>query len=279
MTNNNSIAHAFNSCGTNIDNNLLQNLKNNGIQAFFPVQQAVIPVLLRHNTQSATIPRDICVSAPTGSGKTISYAVPIIHILQRENCPTKRLRALILQPSRELALQVFNVIHSLSFNTTVKAEVATGQADYSTEKDSLVPPETNYSIFARSLDSYQSSESLGRSNVDIMVCTPGRLLEHLQRTNGFTLQHLRFLVLDEADRLLGNAYHHWYCSFFSVTLKYSCAFMYISRVRLLLQSSSSSSAASMGSGESSLSLVKSGPSCRMQRLLFSATRNYEHVTF
>lgn len=213
----NSIAHVFNSCGTNIENNLLQNLEGNGIQTFFPVQQAVIPILLRHNTQSATIPRDICVSAPTGSGKTISYALPIIHILQRENGPTKRLRALILQPSRELALQVFNVIHSLTFKTIVRAEVATGQGDYSTEKDLLVPPETNNSLFARSLDSCYSSDSLGRSNVDILVCTPGRLLEHLQRTNGFTLQHLRFLVLDEADRLLGNAYHHW-CMHFSQSL-------------------------------------------------------------
>ena len=213
----NSIAHVFKSCGTNIENSLLQNLEGNGIQTFFPVQQAVIPILLRHNTQSATIPRDICVSAPTGSGKTISYALPIIHILQRENGPTKRLRALILQPSRELALQVFNVIHSLTFKTAVRAEVATGQGDYSTEKDLLVPPETNYNLFTRSLDSCHSRDSLGRSNVDILVCTPGRLLEHLQRTNGFTLQHLRFLVLDEADRLLGNAYHHW-CMRFSQSL-------------------------------------------------------------
>ena len=48
-----------------------------------------------------------------------------------------------------------------------------------------------------------------RSLVDILVCTPGRLLEHLQGTPGFTLRYLRFLVMDEADRLLGNAYDHW----------------------------------------------------------------------
>ena len=50
---------------------------------------------------------------------------------------------------------------------------------------------------------------LGRSLVDILICTPGRLLEHLENTPGFTLMHLKFLVLDEADRLLSNAYHHW----------------------------------------------------------------------
>ena len=216
-----AITRVFNSCGTSIEQQLLQNLNNSGVQAFFPVQQAVIPVLLRHNKQAATIPRDICVSAPTGSGKTISYALPIIHILQKDKNSTKRLRALILQPSRELALQVFNVIRGLCFNTNVKAEVATGQADYYTESDSLVPPETNCSLFTKSLDPHQPSNSLGRSHVDILVCTPGRLLEHLQRTNGFTLQHLRFLVLDEADRLLGNAYHHWCDSTFCLLVNTS----------------------------------------------------------
>jgi superfamily II DNA/RNA helicase len=56
-----------------------------------------------------------------------------------------------------------------------------------------------------------------RSGVDILVCTPGRLLEHLQATAGFSLQHLRFLVMDEADRLLGNAYDHWVRSLVSST--------------------------------------------------------------
>jgi ATP-dependent RNA helicase DDX51/DBP6 len=56
---------------------------------------------------------------------------------------------------------------------------------------------------------FKSPSSLGISAVDILICTPGRLLDHIQYTEGFTLQHLRFLVLDEADRLLGNAYHSW----------------------------------------------------------------------
>jgi ATP-dependent RNA helicase DDX51/DBP6 len=49
----------------------------------------------------------------------------------------------------------------------------------------------------------------GWSNVDILVCTPGRLMDHLDNTRGFTLQHLRFLVVDEADRLLSQSYHKW----------------------------------------------------------------------
>jgi ATP-dependent RNA helicase DDX51/DBP6 len=49
----------------------------------------------------------------------------------------------------------------------------------------------------------------GRSSIDILVCTPGRLVDHLDNTPGFTLQHLRFLVVDEADRLLSQTYHNW----------------------------------------------------------------------
>ena len=49
----------------------------------------------------------------------------------------------------------------------------------------------------------------GRSAVDVLVCTPGRLVDHLDNTPGFTLQHLRFLVVDEADRLLSQTYHNW----------------------------------------------------------------------
>lgn len=49
----------------------------------------------------------------------------------------------------------------------------------------------------------------GRSSVDVLVCTPGRLVDHLDNTPGFTLQHLRFLVVDEADRLLSQTYHNW----------------------------------------------------------------------
>ena len=52
-------------------------------------------------------------------------------------------------------------------------------------------------------------DSTGICKVDILVCTPGRLLDHIQSTNGFTLEHCQYLVLDEADRLLSNAYDHW----------------------------------------------------------------------
>lgn len=104
---------------------LAQELIAEGIKSYFPVQSAVIPVLLRHHqTHPFVPPRDICVSAPTGSGKTLAYALPIIQVLDSFYGPplaqdlteeeeldvlrARRLRALIILPSRELAAQVMN---------------------------------------------------------------------------------------------------------------------------------------------------------------------------
>ena len=247
-----SIREVFLKCGEVLDEKIHQSLKEIGVNNFFPVQEEVIPILLRQNRYLSVVPRDICVSAPTGSGKTISYVLPIIHMLNRDRPLTKRLTALILQPSRELALQVHLVIQKLSKYTNIKVEVATGQMDYYVEKTLIV--ESSEANVGRNLLSAKTFNSL----IDILVCTPGRLLEHLQSTEGFTLQHLRFLVLDEADRLLGNAYHNW--------------------VRLLLQSSSGFNLNSQlimdnqksdGISISCPTIVKA--SNRMQRLLFSAT--------
>ena len=80
----------------------------------------------------------------------------------------------------------------LASNTDLMIALATGQTQLETERDTLI-----------------DSSKTKRSLVDILICTPGRLLDHIQGTDGFTLEHCRYLVLDEADRLLGNAYDHW----------------------------------------------------------------------
>ena len=199
--------------------NLSQNLLNSGIETFFPVQNDVIPILLAQNSQHCIEPQDICVSAPTGSGKTLSYAVPIVDTLLKD--PVPRLRALILLPSRELANQVNEVFIKLVRGTHLRVAVATGQTDFEQEQKAIMgtfAPLKSINNIVGELDQYYSNKHLyrfddgslqGISNVDVLICTSGRLLDHLQLTKGFTLQHLRFLVLDEADRLLGNAYHGW----------------------------------------------------------------------
>ena len=201
---------------------LADNLIEDGVELFFPVQRIVIPQLLRNNSRLCVQPRDMCVSAPTGSGKTIAYALPILQSLM--NRSSVRLRALLLLPSRELATQVYRVFCRLSRGTNLAIAVCTGQTPLADEQKlimgssynalksgrhgahSCIDPDALFSNRNLYLD---GSSSLGQSAVDILICTPGRLLDHIQYTEGFTLQHLRFLVLDEADRLLGNAYHSW----------------------------------------------------------------------
>ena len=90
-----------------IDEELARALNDEGIFSYFPVQAAVIPLLLQSSRLPFIQPRDICVSAPTGSGKTLSYALPIVQCLKSRK--VKRLRALVLLPSRELSSQVFYI--------------------------------------------------------------------------------------------------------------------------------------------------------------------------
>jgi ATP-dependent RNA helicase DDX51/DBP6 len=205
-----------------LDDLIADNLIEDGIDSFFPVQRLVIPQLLRNNARLCVQPRDMCVSAPTGSGKTIAYAVPILQSLK--NRSTVRLRALLLLPSRELATQVYNVFCRLSRGSNLSIAVCTGQTPLEDEQQLIMGACYNGSkggrhgshscvdsdaLFSNRNLYFKSPSSLGISAIDILICTPGRLLDHIQYTEGFTLQHLRFLVLDEADRLLGNAYHSW----------------------------------------------------------------------
>ena len=203
-----------------LDETIAKNLMEDGIDNFFPVQRMVIPQLLRNNARLCVQPRDMCVSAPTGSGKTIAYAVPIIQSLKGRSIV--RLRAILLLPSRELAAQVYSVFCRLSRGTDLGIAVCTGQTPLEDEQRLIMGACYNgskggrhgHGVDADSLFSnrdlyFKQPSPLGVSAVDILICTPGRLLDHIQYTEGFTLQHLRFLVLDEADRLLGNAYHSW----------------------------------------------------------------------
>ena len=223
-----------------LDSLIAKNLQEDGIDSFFPVQRLVIPQLLRNNSRLCVQPRDMCVSAPTGSGKTIAYAVPIIQSLR--NRSIVRLRALLLLPSRELATQVYGVFCRLSRGMDLGIAVCTGQTPLEDEQRLIIGACYNGSKGGRQglynyIDSdplfsnrdmyFKRPSTLGISAVDILICTPGRLLDHIQYTEGFTLQHLRFLVLDEADRLLGNAYHSW--------------------VRTLVQSAHSTDSSSAGS--------------------------------
>ena len=176
-----------------LSDDLVKVLKHENIASLFPVQSSVIPAILSSccgpllSTTSGYQPRDICVSAPTGSGKTLAYVLPLIQCL--EKTVVRRLRALIILPTWDLAFQVSHVFHVFSHMTKVRVGIATGQQKFVKEQKALVKESP-------------SSESL----VDILVTTPGRLVDHVTSTPGFTLEHVRFLVIDEADRLLDDSF-------------------------------------------------------------------------
>ncbi|TMW60732.1 hypothetical protein Poli38472_000774 [Pythium oligandrum] len=177
-----------------------ETLEGMKIASFFPVQAVAIPKLLDKSNDRIT---DICINAPTGSGKTLVYIVPIVQrLLSRVVC---RVRALIVLPSRDLAIQVHQIVSHFCANTPLKCGLAIGQSNFAAEQASLVGKSGSDHIFKGTAGSLDGGQSL----VDILVATPGRLVDHLEQTPGFTLQHLQFLVVDEADRLLNQSYQDW----------------------------------------------------------------------
>ncbi|KAG0203855.1 ATP-dependent RNA helicase dbp6 [Mortierella sp. GBA30] len=176
---------------------LIKQCKKAGIEECFAVQTAVIPVLMRarHLGDIRKPPGDLCVSAPTGSGKTLAYVLPIIEILSQR--VVTRLRALVVLPTRDLCIQVKETFETFVKGTDLKIATSTGQNSFAHEQNILVGDNTNNIILG------------GHSRVDVLITTPGRLIDHIKSTPNFTLQHLRFLVIDEADRLLNQSFQDW----------------------------------------------------------------------
>ncbi|XP_072218782.1 ATP-dependent RNA helicase DDX51 isoform X2 [Leuresthes tenuis] len=176
---------------------LLKRLQDNGIQHFFPVQVEVIPAILEGAQYGLLIgeggyrPRDICVSAPTGSGKTLSFVLPVIQVLmERVVC---EVRALAVLPTKELAQQVYKVFASYAEGTTLKVVMLAGQKSFAAEQASLS----------------EHRGSVRRSTADIVVATPGRLVDHINKNSDLCLEHLRFLIIDEADRMIDSMHQSW----------------------------------------------------------------------
>ncbi|XP_077149580.1 ATP-dependent RNA helicase DDX51 [Ranitomeya variabilis] len=176
---------------------MLKRLESNKVKSFFPVQAEVIPAILDSCAHGFLVgrggyrPNDICVSAPTGSGKTLAFVVPIVQALTERN--VCEVRALVVLPTKELAQQVCKVFNVYADGTGLKVVLISGHKSFSKEQETLVTKK----IFGFC------------SLADILVCTPGRLVDHIQMTEGFTLRHLRFLVIDEADRMINTMNQDW----------------------------------------------------------------------
>uniref|UniRef100_A0A2K5M739 ATP-dependent RNA helicase n=1 Tax=Cercocebus atys TaxID=9531 RepID=A0A2K5M739_CERAT len=176
---------------------LQKQLRAHGISSYFPVQAAVIPALLESAACGFLVgrggyrPSDLCVSAPTGSGKTLAFVIPVVQaLLSRVVC---HIRALVVLPTKELAQQVSKVFNIYTDATPLRVSLITGQKSLAKEQESLVQ---------KTADGY-------RCLADIVVATPGRLVDHIDQTPGFNLQQLRFLVIDEADRMIDSMHQSW----------------------------------------------------------------------
>ncbi|CAB9519474.1 dependent RNA helicase [Seminavis robusta] len=189
----------------NLEPFLVDNLKRDGFTKFFPIQSLVIPDVVTSERFSYTRAQDICVSAPTGSGKTLAFVLPILNVLSKRQ--VRRLRALVVLPSRDLGQQVYEVFQRYSRGSDIVIGLAIGNKNTQNKNKARQQQETDF------LDAFQTTttthNNTHQTDVDVLVCTPGKLMDYLNYTPGFTLQHLRFLVVDEVDRLLSQPYQDW----------------------------------------------------------------------
>src|SRR6059036_1247034 len=147
--------------------NLLKGLKDLGFPRPTPIQADAIP--------PAMAGRDLLACAMTGSGKTAAFLLPILHRLIDK--PRRTTRALVLTPTRELAAQILEDLNDLAVHTPITAAAIFGGVGMGPQEHAF------------------------RSGVDVLIATPGRLLDHF-RSPYAKLTNLEFLVLDEADRML-----------------------------------------------------------------------------
>ncbi|KAG0131210.1 P-loop containing nucleoside triphosphate hydrolase protein [Tuber indicum] len=134
------------------------------------IQRKAIPLALKG--------RDVLGAAKTGSGKTLAFLVPVLEILYRKKWTTMDgLGALIISPTRELATQIFDVLRRIGREHAFSAGLVIGGKKLKDEQEAL-------------------------HRMNIVVCTPGRMLQHMDQTVGLVLENVQMLVLDEADRIL-----------------------------------------------------------------------------
>lgn len=202
-------------------------LAQQGFKDALAVQSALLPMLHPGPKQYQG---DICVSAKTGSGKTLAYLLPIIEALKDHVTPV--LSAIVVVPSRQLVDQALQTAEALCAGTKIKVGTALGSTPFAAEQKQLVKVTAQYDpVKAQELHDRAAwqmktgytergivddlatmpTDHVPRyhSGVDILICTPGRLVEHVEATTGFLLRSVRWLVIDEADQLLSQNFQGW----------------------------------------------------------------------
>ena len=162
---------AFETLG--LEPSLLEGVRVRGFAATTPIQSAVIPIVMDGN--------DLLAAADTGTGKTAAFLLPILNRMLRARAaaPDERgyTRVLILAPTRELCVQIEDDVQGFIYHTDITSVAVYGGVDMGPQERAL------------------------KSGVDIIVATPGRLMDHM-RSNAVRFDKLDTLVLDEADRMM-----------------------------------------------------------------------------
>lgn len=151
----------------NLDQSLQMGLQDIGFSEPTPIQKQSIPIILRGE--------DVLGAAQTGTGKTGAFVIPILNRIL-EN-PSEGTKTLILSPTRELAHQIDEQIFALGYHTGLNSATVIGGEDFAKQAEAI------------------------RAGVDIIVATPGRLIDQMKVLD-IDFGHIKFLVLDEADRML-----------------------------------------------------------------------------
>jgi len=159
------------------DDDLLDGIDAMGYHTATPVQEQVIPPIIAG--------KDIIAAAQTGTGKTAAFLLPVIHKLITQHHEGHKINAMVIVPTRELAVQITQTLEGISYYTSISFIAVyggTGGALFANEKKALT------------------------SGVDIVICTPGRMISHLNM--GYVkLDGLKYLILDEADRMLDMGFY------------------------------------------------------------------------
>ena len=158
-----------------LNQNILKSIADQDYLEPTPIQQQAIPAILAR--------KDIMAGAQTGTGKTAAFALPILQLLSNHTSNNKFIKALVLTPTRELALQIEENIKEYGKYTSIKSTVIFGGVNQNPQVNRL------------------------RQGIDILVATPGRLLDLINQ--GFiSLSHIEYFVLDEADQMLDMGFIH-----------------------------------------------------------------------
>jgi ATP-dependent RNA helicase RhlB len=156
-------------CNLELSDAILLGLNDAAFNHCTPIQDKALPLLLRS--------KDIAGQAQTGTGKTATFLLATFqHLINDESEVIKNPRALILAPTRELAIQIHKDALSLSKHLNLKFALIYGGTDYQKQLDTL------------------------KTNIDIIIGTPGRIIDFYKQ-NAFTLDHIQVTVMDEADRM------------------------------------------------------------------------------